>query len=65
MPSSPLREKSAAFAKDIVFTVRNLRERHVEAVLLNQLLRCGTSVGANIHEAQFAQVISSPNWRLR
>ena len=55
MPSSPLREKSAAFAKDIVFTVRNLRERHVEAVLLNQLLRCGTSVGANIHEAQFAQ----------
>ena len=55
MPSSPLREKSAAFAKDIVFTVRNLRKRHVEAVLLNQLLRCGTSVGANIHEAQFAQ----------
>ena len=55
MPSSPLREKSAAFAKDIVFTVRDLRERHVEAVLLNQLLRCGTSVGANIHEAQFAQ----------
>jgi len=23
--------------------------------LINQLLRCGTSVGANIHEAQYAQ----------
>lgn len=32
-----------------------MRENHVEYVLTNQLLRCGTSVGANIHEAQFAQ----------
>ena len=23
--------------------------------MINQLLRCGTSVGANIHEAQYAQ----------
>ena len=27
----------------------------MESLLLNQLLRCGTSIGANIHEAQFAQ----------
>ena len=55
MKPSPLRDRSAAFAKDIVFAVRALRDRHVETILLNQLLRCGTSVGANIHEAQFAQ----------
>ena len=32
-----------------------MREAHVESPLTNQLLRCGTSVGATIHEAQFAQ----------
>ena len=55
MKPSPLRDRSATFAKDIVFAVRALRDRHVESLLLNQLLRCGTSIGANIHEAQFAQ----------
>lgn len=55
MKSSPLRDKSTAFAKSIVFAVRVMRENHVESILTNQLLRCGTSIGANIHEAQFAQ----------
>ena len=55
MKSSPLRDKSAAFAKSIVFAVRAMRDNRVESVLINQLLRCGTSVGANIHEAQVAQ----------
>ena len=32
-----------------------MRDHKVESILTNQLLRCGTSVGANIHEAQFAQ----------
>ena len=27
----------------------------MEAAFINQLLRCGTSVGANVHEAQYAQ----------
>mgnify|MGYP003295204057 CR=1 FL=1 len=27
----------------------------VEGALINQLLRCGTSVGVNVHEAQYAQ----------
>ncbi|MBR2442646.1 MAG: four helix bundle protein [Clostridia bacterium] len=26
-----------------------------EGALISQLLRCGTSVGANVHEAQYAQ----------
>ena len=32
-----------------------MRQNGVEGVLTNQLLRCGTSIGANIHEAQYAQ----------
>ncbi|MBQ9806415.1 MAG: four helix bundle protein [Clostridia bacterium] len=55
MADSVLRTKSKEFAKDIVFLCRNLKRREVEAVLINQLLRCGTSVGANVHEAQYAQ----------
>ena len=55
MADSVLRIKSKEFAKDIVFLCRNLKQNGVESVLINQLLRCGTSVGANIHEAQYAQ----------
>ncbi len=31
------------------------KKRGMEGALVNQLLRCGTSVGANVHEAQYAQ----------
>ena len=55
MTDSILREKSKEFAKNIVLLCRKLKENHVEAALVNQLIRCGTSVGANIHEAQYAQ----------
>ena len=55
MKPSPLRDKSVAFAKDIVYAARAMRENKIESALTSQLLRCGTSIGANIHEAQFAQ----------
>lgn len=55
MSDSILRNKSKDFAKDIVFLCRRLKQSNVEGALINQLLRCGTSVGANIHEAQYAQ----------
>ncbi len=55
MNDSVLRVKSKDFAKSIVFLCRKLKEERVESVLLNQLLRAGTSVGANLHEAQYAQ----------
>ena len=55
MNDSVLRDKSKDFAKSVVFLCRKLKEERVESVLLNQLLRAGTSVGANIHEAQYAQ----------
>jgi TIGR02436 family protein len=32
-----------------------MKAEHKEAVLINQLLRSGTSIGANIYEAQYAQ----------
>lgn len=55
MADSVLRTKSKEFAKDIVFLCRKLKQSSVEGALINQLLRCGTSVGANVHEAQYAQ----------
>lgn len=55
MSDSILRDKSKAFVKEVVFLCRRLRQNNVEGALVNQLLRCGTSVGANIHEAQYAQ----------
>ena len=55
MSDSILREKSKQFAKDIVFICREIKETRKEVVLTNQLLRAGTSIGANIHEAQYAQ----------
>ena len=55
MSESVLREKSKNFAKEIVFLCRNLKDNRVETSLINQLLRSGTSIGANIHEAQYAQ----------
>ena len=55
MSESILRDKSKAFAKDIILLCRKLKQNGVEAALINQLLRCGTSVGANVHEAQYAQ----------
>ncbi len=55
MSDSILRTKSKEFAKDIVLLCRKMKQKAVESALLNQLLRCGTSVGANIHEAQYAR----------
>ncbi len=55
MADSVLRDKSKEFAKQIVLLCRTMKQEHRESVLTNQLLRSGTSIGANIHEAQYAQ----------
>lgn len=55
MAESVLRDKSKQFAKDIVYLCREIKLNRKEAVLVNQLLRSATSIGANIHEAQYAQ----------
>ncbi len=55
MTDSKLREKSKEFSKEMVLLCRYFKQNGVESVLINQLLRAGTSVGANIYEAQYAQ----------
>lgn len=55
MADSVLRDKSKEFAKEIVFLCRSMKSERKEAVLINQLLRSSTSIGANLHEAQYAQ----------
>ena len=48
-------EKSFQFAVRIVKVYKHLVNVKKEFVLSKQLLRCGTSIGANISEAQQAQ----------
>lgn len=55
MADSILRDKSKEFAKEIIFLCREIKAEHKEAVLCNQLLRSSTSIGANLHDAQYAQ----------
>ena len=47
--------KSYDFAVRIVKLCKYLQAEHKEYVLSKQLLRCGTSVGANVAESQQAQ----------
>jgi four helix bundle protein len=44
-------EKSFAFAVKVVKLYQNIISERKEYVLSKQLLRCGTSIGANIEEA--------------
>ena len=55
MPENKLLTDSKEFAKEILLLCRELKNRNVESPIRDQLLRSGTSVGANIHEAQYAQ----------
>lgn len=55
MTSSILAEKTIDFAIRIVKCYGYLLEEKREYVMSKQILRSGTSVGANIHEALFAQ----------
>ena len=48
-------EKSFEFAVRIVNLYKFLIREHKEYVMSKQLLRCGTSIGANVAEAQRAQ----------
>ena len=48
-------EKSLAFGKRIAKCYRYLRDKKKESVMSKQLLRCGTSIGANIREGLYAQ----------
>ncbi|MFP9115488.1 four helix bundle protein [Flavobacterium sp. RHBU_3] len=55
MKENVVRDKSYAFAIRVVNAYKFLCEQHKEYVLSKQLLRSGTSIGANIEEAIGAQ----------
>ena len=55
MKENPLKDKSYDFALKIITTYRELQEGQREFVLSRQLLRSGTSIGANSEEAIGAQ----------
>lgn len=55
MSDSILRDRSKELAKQIVVLCRGIRAKYHETILTNQLLRSGTSIGANVYEAQYAQ----------
>ena len=48
-------DKSLAFAKRIAKCYRHLRDKKRESVMSKQLLRSGTSIGANVREGLYAQ----------
>ena len=51
MKQNIIAEKSAGFAVRIVNLFRYLKKQKAESVLLNQILRSGTSIAANVQEA--------------
>ena len=55
MKESILKEKSKSFAIRIKRFYQTLKNAHQEFVLSKQILRSGTSIGANIAEAFYAE----------
>jgi len=54
MKENKLADLSMEFSVDIINLVKYLKSNH-ESIISNQIGRSGTSIGANIHEAQYAQ----------
>ena len=55
MADSPLITKSKEFALQIIKVCNDVKQNKKESVLTNQLIRSGTSVGANIREAFYCR----------
>lgn len=55
MKENLLKTKSLAFSVRIVGLYRYLTEQKKEYILSKQILRSGTSIGANIYEANYGQ----------
>ena len=55
MKENLIAEKSFDFAIRVVNLYKHLAEDKKEFVLSKQVLRCGTSIGANVREAEKAQ----------
>ncbi len=55
MQQNVVKEKSFSFAIDVIHFYKILSQERKEYVLSKQLLRSGTSIGANIREAEYAE----------
>jgi four helix bundle protein len=53
LQESVLAEKSLEFATQIVLIFQSYGKQHKDTTIMKQLLRSGTSIGANINEAVF------------
>lgn len=53
MQDSPLISKSKQFALQVIKICNQIKSDKKETVITNQLIRSGTSIGANIREAFF------------
>ena len=54
MAESIMLDKAKDFAVEIINMCKVIKEAKRESVLTNQLMRSGTSIGANIHESKYA-----------
>ncbi len=54
MKTSPLLTKSKEFALEVLKLCNDIKSTKKESILTNQLVRSGTSIGANIREAFYA-----------
>ena len=54
MSNSVLLDKSKVFALEVIRLCNEVKKEKKEFILTNQLVRSGTSVGANIREAFYA-----------
>ena len=54
MKENKLADMSMSFSVQIINLVKELKAKH-ESVISNQIGRSGTSIGANIYEANYAQ----------
>ena len=54
MAESIMLDKAKDFAVEIINMCKSIKESKRESVLTNQIMRSGTSIGANIHESKYA-----------
>ncbi len=54
-PANVLENKVENFTNRIIKMVKYLKGKYVDSSILNQVLRSGLSIGANVSEAKFAQ----------
>ena len=55
MKESALRTRAREFAVDVISACDKVNTKNGRGVLVNQVTRSATSIGANIHEANYAQ----------